>query len=328
MQRLITLCTSQWVDLPLEVLAEKASRWGYDGLELGCQGGDHFDVRRAVTEPGYVQTRWEILKRYNLQCYAISNHLVGQAVCDHIDSRHKTFLPNYIWGDGEPEGVQQRAAKEMMDTARAAAAFGVKQVNGFTGSSIWHIFYPFPPSTLADIERGYEDFAQRWHPIIDVFEQEGVKYGLEVHPAEIAYDFVTTRKALDAIGNRPGFGINFDPSHLTPQFLDPVAFVEEFADRIYHVHIKDSKRNLNGRRSILGSHLRFGEVERGWDFVSPGYGDVDFRSLIRVLNRTGYQGPLSCEWEDTGMDREWGAQDALAFVRSINFSPSTVSPFK
>ena len=326
MKRPVTLCTSQWTDLPLEVLAKKASQWGLDGLELGCQG-DHFDVRRAITEPEYVQTRWDILNRHNLKCFAISNHLVGQAVCDPIDSRHKTILPAYVWGDGEPEGVRQRAAKELMDTARAAAAFDVTQVNGFTGSSIWHMFYPFPPNDFAEIERGYEDFARRWNPIIDVFEQEGVKYGLEVHPSEIAYDFMTTRKTLDAIGNRPAFGINFDPSHFIPQFLDPTVFVEEFADRIYHVHIKDSKRRLNGRRSILGSHLNFGEAERGWDFVSPGHGDVDFESLIRALNRIGYAGPLSCEWEDSGMDREWGAQDALAFVRRTDFPPSTVSPF-
>ena len=323
MRRPVTLCTSQWIDLPLEVLAKKASQWGFDGLELDCRG-DHFDVRRAITEPEYVQTRWDILNRHNLKCYAICCHPVGQAVCDLIDSRHKTILPVHIWGDGEPEGVRQRAAKELMDTARAAAALGVTQVNGFTGSSIWHIFYPWPTNDLAEIERGYEDFASRWNPIIDVFEQEGVKYGLEVHPAEIAYDFVTTHKTLDAIGNRPGFGINFDPSHFIPQFLDPAVFVEEFADRIYHVHIKDSKRRLNGRRSILGSHLSMGEAERGWDFVSPGHGDVDFGSLIRALNRIGYAGPLSCEWEDAGMDREWGAQDALAFVRRTDFPPSTL----
>src|SRR5947209_3088368 len=324
MKRPVTLFTGQWTDLPLETLAQKASQWGFDGLELACSG-DHFEVQRAITEPQYVQSRRDILNKYNLKCYAISCHPVGQAVCDLIDARHKTLLPASIWGDGEPEGVRQRAAQELMDTARAAAALGVTQVNGFTGSSIWHLFYPFPPSDLSEIERGYEDFARRWNPIIDVFDQEGVKYGLEVHPAEIAYDFVTTRKALDAIGNRPGFGINFDPSHFAHQFLDSAAFVEEFADRIYHVHVKDSKRTLDGRKSILGSHLNFGDGRRGWDFVSPGHGDVDFEAVFRALNRIGYQGPLSIEWEDSGMDREWGAQDALAFVRRNDFTPSTVA---
>lgn len=324
MSRPVTLFTGQWADLPLEELASKVSTWGFDGLELACSG-DHFDVQRALREPDYVQSRHDILNRYNLKCFAIATHLVGQAVCDPIDARHKGIVPPHVWGNGEPEGVRQRAAQEVMDTARAAAKFGVTQVNGFTGSSIWHLLYSFPPNDFAEIERGYQDFAARWNPIMDVFQQEGVRYGLEVHPTEIAYDFVTTRKALDALNNRPEFGINFDPSHFVHQFLDSAAFVEEFADRIYHVHIKDSKRLLNGRRSILGSHLNFGESQRGWDFVSPGHGDVDFESLFRALNRIGYQGPLSIEWEDSGMDREWGAQDALAFVRRTNFAPSSVA---
>jgi sugar phosphate isomerase/epimerase len=324
MPRPITLFTGQWADLPLETLAAKAGAWGYDGLELACWG-DHFDVARALAEPGYTDSRWDILKRHNLKCFAISTHLVGQAVCDPIENRHKGILPPEVWGDGDPEGVRQRAAQRVADTARAAAKFGVTQVNGFTGSSIWHMLYSFPPNDPDEIEAGYADFARRWNPIMDVFDQEGVRFGLEVHPTEIAYDFPTTEKALAAIGRRPAFGINFDPSHLAHQSLDSAAFIEQFADRIYHVHIKDSKKFLDGRRSILGSHLNFGDARRGWDFVSPGHGDIDLEAIVRVLNRIGYQGPLSVEWEDSGMDREWGAQDALAFIRRTDFAPSAVA---
>ncbi len=324
MARPVTLFTGQWADLPLEELAKKASAWGFDGLELACWG-DHFEVDKALADANYVKEKRALLDKYNLKCFAISTHLVGQAVCDNIDARNLGILPPDVVGDGEPEGVKQRAAKKVMDTARAAAKFGVTQVNGFTGSSVWHMLYSFPPNDWKVVEAGYQDFADRWNPIMDVFKQEGVKWGLEVHPTEIAYDFVTTRKALDAIGNRPEFGINFDPSHFAHQFLDSAEFVMEFADRIYHVHVKDSKKLLNGRRSILGSHIDFGEIERGWTFVSPGHGDVDFESLFRALNRIGYQGPLSIEWEDSGMDREWGARDALSFVRRTDFAPSAVA---
>jgi sugar phosphate isomerase/epimerase len=324
MARPVTLFTGQWADLPLEELAGKASAWGFDGLELACWG-DHFDVDEALADPGYADGRREILDRHGLQCVAISTHLVGQAVCDPVDERHGAILPPDVWGDGDPEGVRSRAADKVKDTARAAARFGVTQVNGFTGSSIWHLLYSFPPNDFEQVEAGYRDFAERWGPILDVFDAEGVRYGLEVHPTEIAYDFVTTRKALEAIDRRDSFGINFDPSHFAHQFLDSAAFVQEFADRIYHVHVKDSKRTLDGRSSILGGHLNFGEAGRGWDFVSPGHGDVDFESLFRALNRIGYEGPLSIEWEDAGMDREWGAQDALSFVRRSDFTPSTVA---
>jgi sugar phosphate isomerase/epimerase len=324
MARQVTLFTGQWADLPLEDLAAKAGGWGFDGLELACWG-DHFDVDRALAEPDYCKKQREVLKRHELDCWAIGAHLVGQAVCDPIDARHRGILPPEVWGDGEAEGVRQRAAERMKDTARSAAQLGVTQVNGFTGSAVWHMLYSFPPNDFAVVDQGYQDFAERWGPIVDVFDAEGVRFGLEVHPGEIAYDFVTTRRTLDAIGHRPGFGINFDPSHLAHQFLDSAVFVEEFADRIYHVHVKDSKKTLDGRKSILGGHLNFGEPQRGWDFVSPGHGDVDFESLFRALNRIGYQGPLSIEWEDSGMDREWGAQDALAYVRRTDFAPSAVA---
>jgi len=324
MARPVTLFTGQWADLPVEELAEKAGSWGFDGLELACWG-DHFEVDRALADPAYARGRRELLQRHGLDCWALGAHLVGQAVCDRIDERHRAILPPELWGDGEPEGVRRRAAERMQDTARAAAAFGVTQVNGFTGSGIWHLLYSFPPNDHAELERGYEEFAERWGPIVDVFDAEGVRFGLEVHPTEIAYDFPTTRRSLDAIGRRVGFGINLDPSHFAHQFLDSASFVEEFADRIYHVHVKDSRKTLDGRKSILGSHLNFGDVERGWDFVSPGHGDVDFEALFRALNRIGYSGPLSIEWEDSGMDREWGAQDALAFVRRVDFEPSAIA---
>jgi sugar phosphate isomerase/epimerase len=323
MARPVTLFTGQWADLPLEELATKTSEWGFDGLELACWG-DHFEVDRVLAEPAYRAEKRALLDRLGLECWALGAHLVGQAVCDRIDGRHQATLPPEVWGDGDPESVRRRAAERLADTARAAAAFGVTQVNGFTGSPIWHLLYSFPPNHFDEIERGYEEVAERFAPILDVFEREGVRFGLEVHPTEIAYDFVTTRKLLDAFGGRESFGINLDPSHFAHQFLDPAAFALEFADRIYHVHVKDAKLTLDGRKSILGGHLNFGERDRGWDFVSPGHGDVDFETFFRALNAVGYGGPLSIEWEDSGMDREWGARDAIAFVRRGDFAPSAV----
>jgi sugar phosphate isomerase/epimerase len=324
MPRPVTLFTGQWADLPFEQVAAKAGEWGFDGLEPTCWG-DQIDVMQTLSDPGYAAGRRSILERHGLGMWSIGSHLIGQCVCDRIDARHQAILPGELWGDGEPEGVRRRAAERMKDVARAAAQLGVPVVTGFTGSSVWHLLYSFPPNDFAEIERGYEELAERWGPILDVFEAEGVRFALEVHPTEIAYDFATTRRALAALDRRKGFGINLDPSHFVPQFLDPAAFALEFGDRIYHVHVKDALRRLDGRRSILGSHLNFGAEERGWDFVSPGHGDVDFEALLRALNRIGYEGPLSIEWEDSGMDREYGARDALAFVRRSDFAPSQVA---
>src|SRR6478609_3805753 len=295
-------------------------QWGYDGLEIACWG-DHLDVSRWDDE-AYVQSRRDILERNGLKVWAISNHLTGQAVCDDpIDARHRDILSDRVWGDGDPEGVRQRAAEDMKNTARFAAKLGVKTVNGFTGSSIWKAVAMFPPASDEWIDAGYQDFADRWNPILDVFEEVGVRFAHEVHPSEIAYDYWTTVRTLEAIGHRKSFGLNWDPSHFIWQDLDPVGFIGDFADLIYHVDCKDVKVQLgNGRNGRLSSHLAWADQHRGWDFVSTGRGDVPWEASFRALNAIGYDGPISVEWEDAGMDRLLGAPEALEFVKKNAFA--------
>lgn len=321
MARPVTLFTGQWADLPLETLARKAAEFGFNGLELACWG-DHFDVSKALKDDSYCRKQRDLLERNDLQLHAISTHLVGQAVLDRIDGRHQSILPAHVWGDGDPAGVNKRAADELKHTGRAAQKLGVDVVNGFTGSSIWHLLYSFPPVPQSMIDAGYELLAERWNPILDVFGECGVRFALEVHPTEIAFDIYSAERTLEALGRREEFGFNFDPSHLIWQGIDPVEFLRAFPDRIYHVHIKDAITTLNGRSGILSSHLNFGDPRRGWEFRSPGRGGVNFEEIIRALNQIGYQGPLSVEWEDSGMDREHGAREAAEFVKRLDFAPS------
>jgi sugar phosphate isomerase/epimerase len=220
-----------------------------------------------------------------------------------------------------------QAARKFFDAGKSYMAnkskgSGKTVVNGFTGSSIWHAIYAFPPTNQAYLQKGYDDFAKRWKPILEAFEKHNVYFALEVHPTEIAFDIFTAQRALDALGRREEFGFNFDPSHLHWQGVDPVEFLRAFPDRIYHVHVKDAITTLNGRSGILASHLGFGDPRRGWDFRSPGRGGIDFESIIRALNQAGYQGPLSVEWEDSGMDREHGAAEACQFVKNLDFTPA------
>jgi sugar phosphate isomerase/epimerase len=325
MTRPVTLFTGQWADLPFEEVCRLAAGWGYDGLEVACWG-DHLDVVRAAEDDDYVAERKAILESHGLGLWAISNHLVGQAVCDDpIDERHKAIVPARVWGDGEPEGVRQRAAEEMKATARAAAKLGVDTVVGFTGSAVWKYVAMFPPVSEAVIEAGFDDFATRWNPILDVFDEVGVRFAHEVHPSEIAYDYWSTHRALEAVGHRTAFGLNWDPSHMVWQDIDPAAFLWDFRDRIYHVDCKDTRKRFDGRNGRLGSHLPWGDPRRGWDFVSTGHGDVPWEDCFRVLGRIGYSGPISIEWEDAGMDRLRGASEALEFVRSLNFEPPETS---
>ncbi|WP_026549725.1 sugar phosphate isomerase/epimerase family protein [Arthrobacter sp. Br18] len=326
MTRNYTLFTGQWADLPFEKVAELAGQWGYDGLEIAVSG-DHLDAWRW-DDDAYIQNRLDILERNRLKVWAISNHLTGQAVCDDpIDFRHEAIVGPKVWGDGDPEGVRGRAAEEMKLTARLAQKLGVRTVVGFTGSAIWQYVAMFPPVPASRIDAGYQDFADRWNPILDVFDECGVRFAHEVHPSEIAYDYWSTQRALDAVGHRPAFGLNWDPSHFLWQQIDPVAFISDFADRIYHVDCKDTKMRMGGgRNGILSSHLPWGDPRRGWDFVSTGRGDVPWEDSFRALTAIGYDGPISVEWEDAGMDRLRGAPEALAFLKQFNFAPSD-TPF-
>jgi sugar phosphate isomerase/epimerase len=324
MARPVTLFTGQWADLPFETICEKAKSFGYDGVELACWG-DHFDVEKALSDDSYVQSRRDVLEQHGLQVFAISNHLVGQAVADRIDERHQNILPDRIWGDGNADGVRARAAEEMKHTARAAAALGVDVVPGFTGSPIWHLLYSFPSNPPDFLEKGLARFADLWTPILDTFSEVGVKFALEVHPTEIAFDIASAENALQALNGHPAFGFNYDPSHFGYQGVDYVAFIRKFADRIFHVHMKDVYWSSQPTEAgVFGGHLDFGDPRRYWDFRSIGRGSINFEEIIRALNDIGYNGPLSVEWEDARMDREHGAAESCAYVKALDFEPSDI----
>ncbi|MCB1228877.1 MAG: sugar phosphate isomerase/epimerase [Verrucomicrobiae bacterium] len=322
MPRPVTLFTGQWADIPCETMVQKAKEFGYDGVELACWG-DHFEVDKA--DATYCQAKRDLLDSHGMKYFAISTHLVGQAVCDNVDARHAQILPDYIYGDGDPEGVRQRAAEELKKTAHAAKEFGVDVVNGFTGSSIWHLCYSFPPNLPNQIENGYKDFADRFGPIMDEYQNLGIKYALEVHPTEIAFDIASAERALEAIDYHPAFGFNYDPSHLGYQGVDYVKFIRKFADRIFHVHMKDAYWHDHPcDAGVFGGHVDFHQPNRYWDFKSVGRGKVNFELIIRALNDIGYTGPLSVEWEDGGMDREYGATESAAYCKKVDFPPSDI----
>ena len=334
MARPVTLFTGQWADLDFDTACERASSFGYDGIELACWG-DHFEIDIALSDDGYVKTRWDTLGKYGLTAHSISNHLVGQAICDNIDDRHKEILPEDVWGDGDPEGVRQRAAQKMIDAAKACRLFidarpeGEEYpavVNGFTGSSIWHSLYAFPPTSQDYWNKGFEDFGERFTPILDAFDEVNVNFGLEVHPTEIAFDIASSQRAIDAVDGHIRFGFNYDPSHLGYQGVDYVKFIRVFADRIYHVHMKDVWwGHGDGTVGVFGGHTDFTDPSRYWDFRSLGHGDIQFEDIIVALNDIRYDGPLSVEWEDGRMDREHGAAEACDFVRKVDFPTSNIA---
>lgn len=321
MTRPVALFTGPFADLPLEELAPLAAEWGFQGLELCCWG-DHLEVQRALSEPEYCPNKLELLRRCELELFVLSNHRVAQAVCDPIDTRHYALVPDYVWGDGNPEGIRERAVEEMIATVRVAHQLGVGVVAGFTGSPIWSYVVGYPAPTAELVAGAFRDFAYCWNPILDMCSNCGVRYAFEVHPGQIAFDLHTAEMALEAVGGREEFGFLFDPGHFHWQGIDPVEFIRRFPDRIFHVHVKDVMVTLNGRNGLLGSYLPYGDPRRGWQPRAPGRGGIDWESIFRALYEIGYEGPLSVEWQDPALERRSGVEQACRFVKQLDFDPA------
>jgi sugar phosphate isomerase/epimerase len=322
MARPVTIFTGQWADLPFDVMCGKIKSFGYDGVEIACWG-DHLDLKKAATEPAYVEDRKAVLAKHGLKTWAIGTHLVGQCVGDLWDPRLDGFAPSQY--AGQPEKIREWAVQDMKYAAAAAKNLGVSVVTGFMGSPVWKYWYSFPQTSEKMVDDAFKEIVRLWSPIFDEFDKHGVKFALEVHPTEIAFDYYTAERLLKEFKYRPTLGFNFDPSHLIWQGVTPHVFLRDFAAQIYHVHMKDAAVTLDGKAGILGSHIAFGDTRRGWNFRSLGHGDVDFENIIRELNAMNYQGPLSVEWEDSGMEREFGAKEACEFVRKVDFAPSNVA---
>ena len=319
MSRPVTIFSGQWADLPFEKFCENARSFGYDGVEIACLG-DHLDLKKAASDAKYIEERKNILKNHNLKLFAIGTHAIGKCVGDNWDVRLNSLAQANL--AGKPEEIRKWAVQEMKYAAAAAKNLGIKIVTGCMGSPMWAYWYSFPQTTEQMIEDAYKQIVKHWAPVFDEFDKHGVKFALDVRPGEIAFDYYTSDRLLKEFKNRKTLGFNFNPSHLIWQGISPHIFVRDFAKHISHVRVNDAAVTLDGKASILGSFLPFGDVRRGWNFRMPGFGDVDFQSVIRELNAINYKGPLSVEWEDSGVNREHGAKEAREFVRSLNFSAS------
>ncbi|MBX7102507.1 MAG: sugar phosphate isomerase/epimerase [Gemmataceae bacterium] len=318
MPRPVILYSGSFTDMPLADLAPRVAEWGYAGLELVTWGG-HFAVPGSHDDDEGSADTLATLAGHDLSVPVLGAYRVGQAVCDIIDDRHQSLLPAHVWGDGDPAGVRARATQEMIATIRAAQRLGATVVSGFTGSPLWSFVNGYPGPSSDRVDAGFAEFARAWHPILDVCGECGIRFALEVHPGQIAFDYYTAERTLEALDHRPEFGFTVDPAHLHWQGVDPAAFVRKFGERVYHVHMKDIFLRLDGRGSVLNSCLPYGDPRRGWEFRSPGRGGIAWDEFIRALNAVGYEGPLAVDYRDDGLDREFGVQDALGFVKQLDY---------
>lgn len=321
MARQVLVCSGPWSDMPLEQFAQHVADWGYQGLELAFWG-DHFAVQVALSEESYCAEKLALFNQLDLTVPAIGVHRLSQVISDPIDSRHRSLVPEYVWGDGSSEGVRERATEELLAAFQAAQQLGVSVISGCTGSPIWPAVAGFPSASPQFVEESFRRFVKQWTPILERCEELGLKYACQVAPGQIAFDLHSAELVLEELDRHEAFGFTLDPAQLHWQGVDPVEFIRRLNDRIFHVHVNDIAFRLNGRTSLLNSALPSGDSRRGWDYRSPGRGVVDWESIIRALNEVGYDGPLAVHWCDPGMDRIAGAEEACKFVKRLDFEPA------
>lgn len=324
MPRPVILYSGTFWDRPLDELSARAAEWGYSGFELAV-GDNHLDIQRASADESYCSSRLELLNSHELHVPVIAAFRVSQLIGDRIDERHRSLVSKQIWGDGNLVDIRQRAVEELIATIRVAQRLGAGVVSGFTGSPIWSFVNTYPGASQQVVDDAFRDFVRTWQPILDACSDCGMRFALEVHPGQLAFDYYSAERLLDSIDHRPEFGFCIDPSHFHWQGMDPAMFIRNFGERIYHVHCKDIVLRLDGRTSLLNSHLPYGDTRRGWEFRSPGRGGIAWEEFIRALNDVHYEGPLSVDWRDEGLDTEFGVQEACRFVKQLDFPGKAAS---
>jgi sugar phosphate isomerase/epimerase len=316
----IGIFTILFNEKPLSEVAQYVSSLGYEMVELSAwKGSNHLDIDRVISDKNYVRELKETLEKFNLKISAVSNHLEGQLVLGPLDESTDDWAPSK-----DPEEKVKYGIERMIKTAQAVSVLcevGIQErpiVNGFTGSNVWDKWYIFPPKNEEIYEKAWNIFAERWNKILDKFKEYGVKFALEVHPTEIAYNIETAERAVKALNERPEFGFNFDPSHFVWQLIDPVIFIKRLGDRIFHAHAKDSELQQDEipRSGIIptGSWMR---LDRGFRFRVPGWGDVNWKRIITAFVTVGYDYVLSYEHEDPVMSREDGCEKCIQFLKPL-----------
>jgi sugar phosphate isomerase/epimerase len=305
----IGIFSATYLDQKLEEVCKLASGLGYEAVELPAFAGNpHLDLDDVLG--GRAKDIKKMIGSYGMIISALSNHTEGQLVLGPYGKDTDAFF------QGTKEEKIAYGTARMIKTAQAANALEVPVVNGFIGCENFGRFFPWPYSHgWSDMEN---EFVERWSKIFDKFAEYGIKFAHEPHPNELVYNIETARRSVELMGGRKEWGFNFDPANLIYQGIDVENFIDEFKDRIYHVHAKDGelvKHNLS--RSGMMPQGDWQRLGRGFRFRIPGWGSVPWKKVITELSLIGYDYVMSYEHEDVTMSRHDGITKTIAFLKPL-----------
>lgn len=295
-------------------MAKWAADLGYRGVQIPSWDARLFDLDQAAESQAYCDEIKGICADAGVAITELSSHLQGQLVAVHpaYDEMMDGFAAAKVHGN--PKARQEWAVDQVKKAAVASKRLGLSKSVGFTGSLAWPYLYPFPQRPAGLVEEAFAELGRRWKPILDVYEENGVDLGYELHPSEDTMDGATFEMFLDAVDQHPRANINYDPSHFVLQQLDYLDFIDIYHERITSFHVKDAEFNPTGRQGVYSGYQSW--VDRAGRFRSLGDGQVDFTSVFSKLAAYDYDYWAVLEWECCLKHPEDGAAEGAPFIEA------------
>ena len=298
----------------LDSICKWASSLGYKGVQIPSWDGRLIDLKKASESKDYCDEIKGITKKHNLDITELSTHLQGQLVAVHpaYDTAFDGFAAPEVRGN--PKARQEWAVNQLMMAAKASKNLGLDRHVTFSGALAWPYVYPWPQRPEGLIENAFNELSNRWKPILDQFDQNGVDLCYEIHPGEDLHDGITFEMFLEKVGNHKRCNMLYDPSHYVLQNLDYLAHIDIYHEKIKMFHVKDAELNPTGKQGVYGGFQSW--VNRAGRFRSLGDGQVDFKSIFSKFTTYGYDGWAVLEWECCLKHPEDGAREGAEFIKN------------
>ena len=294
-------------------IARWAAELGYKGVQIPSWDARFIDLKQAAESKAYCDDLQATLAQSGVALTELSTHLQGQLIAVHpaYDSLFDSFAPAAVHGNAKAR--QAWATEQLGFAAKASRNLGLKQHATFSGALAWPYLYPWPQRPAGLVETAFQELANRWKPILDVFDQNDVNACFESHPGEDLHDGASFEMFLDLLNGHPRCNLLYDPSHFVLQQLDYLEYIDLYHDRIKMFHVKDAEFRPTGRQGVYGGFQSW--VNRAGRFRSLGDGQVDFGAIFSKLTQYGYDGWAVLEWECCVKSSSQGAREGAPFIQ-------------
>lgn len=298
----------------LESICKWAAGLGFKGIQLPTQDPRFIDLQKAAESKTYADELKGKINEYGLEITELSTHLQGQLIAVHpaYNELFDGFAPKEYHNN--PKARTEWAVQQLKYAAKASRNLGLNAHVTFSGSFIWPMVYPWPQRPAGLVDTAFTELANRWEPILNIFDEHGIDLCYELHPGEDLHDGVTYEMFLDKVNQHPRACLLYDPSHYILQCLDYLEHIDIYHERIKMFHVKDAEFNPTGRQGVYGGYQNW--VDRAGRFRSLGDGQVDFNAVFSKMAQYDFPGWAVMEWECALKHPEDGAREGAQFIKN------------